>query len=96
MDQAEAAIETMPPSIQEKAMDALNIARMSLRAAASTLVLATNACDKPDIPTIFASFIDAWKAIRGFIDVFAGPDSKACDPLIYRMHMSQQTSADNP
>lgn len=63
--------------LRAKALHALAVAQASLRAAQASLRAVDSACSTPDIPTIFAEFAAAWKALAPFLALLGGPSAGA-------------------
>jgi acyl-CoA reductase-like NAD-dependent aldehyde dehydrogenase len=72
LQDAEDAVQTLPPADRAKALDAIAKARTSLRAAAATLAAASTACSSPSLGEVFAAFAEAWTYVRPFVALLGG------------------------
>ena len=61
------------PEVRGAAMDALEAAQISLRAASGLLASADAMCSAPDLRSVFAEFVEAWRALAPFLALLGGP-----------------------
>lgn len=99
LDQAEKYVEQLPIGDVRRAKlsEAVLKGRDALRAASAALASTADACSKPDLVTIFKTFIEVWSIIHVIVGGPSNLDpSKLAtappaieDPLIYKLALQQ-------
>jgi len=84
LDEAQSIIVKIPdPTVRENGLAAIAVARTALDAASAAIDAVSGSCRAPDIASVFAEFISAWKAIQPFIALLGGPGgSQVAPPLV--------------
>lgn len=82
--QASIVVSRIPnQGMREKALIALDAALAALRASEKALHGVESACTSPDIASIFADFVAAWKILAPFLSLLGGPaGSQVATPLV--------------